>query len=803
MRTHGLIRRLLVCTALLLVAQGARAADAFVVTDIEMTGLHRISDGTVLNYLPVREGDTVTAEDIRLAVRSLFRAGFFTDIRVRRDGGTLIFDFDERPTIASFEISGNKEIETEQLENILREQGLAEGRIFNASTFEAMETELERVYQGRGKYNVIVTTEEKELPNNLVEVSIDIKEGLVSRIAGINIVGNEIFPDERIEEELTLKESHFWSWLAADDKYSREALVGDLEAMRSFYYDQGYADFETENVQVSLSPDKRDVFLSIGIREGEVYTVAESQLRGELIVPQEQLEGLILLKPGERFSMRMAEAGSQLMVRRLEAEGYAFAEVEAIPEVDRENKTVAITYFVNPGRRAYVRSIVFNGAPGTNDEVFRREMRVFEGAWLNNARLERSKVRLERLPFVESATVKTEPVPDSPDVVDVIFDIKERNAGEFQIGVGYAGSTTGVMGNISVSHTNFLGTGDKLDFTMVSSSFQRSLSITHRDPYATDDGISRSLSVFYVDSSALGRRLEDFNTVSYGGGVDYTYPISEYSSIGWGVSASRNETAATRPGISRLVEEFLVDPAHGDVTITPLLMFGSASEQIKLAYDELSISGRYIHDTRNRSIFATRGSRRQVSAILATNPGDIEYYQALIEQRNFFPLGGGFTLTTNIDLAVAEPLGDTNVLPPGKRFLAGGFDTIRGFRESYLGPFDDNVFDEDGELVRAGTGYPVGGRLRTFFQTELLLPKFTGDDPEAPPENSQFSVFIDTGYVFETVDDFDFDEFRVSAGVAGTFLTPVGAMRFSVGVPIIEKEGDELERIQFTIGSVF
>lgn len=801
MRIHGLIRQLLFVAVIACATQNAHAAGAFVVTDIEMTGLQRISEGTVLNYLPIREGETVTDEDIRLAVRSLFRAGFFEDIRVRRDAGTLILDFDERPTIAEFSLSGNKDIETEQLERILRAEGLTEGRVYNASTLEAMEAELESVYQSRGKYNAIVETFVERVPNNLVEVAVVIKEGAVSRIAGINVVGNEVFPDERLKDELELKQSHFWSWLQADDKYSREALVGDIEKLRSFYYDRGYADFEAENVQVSLSPDKRDVFLTLGLREGDVYTVSENELRGEMIVPVEELEQYILLKPDQTFSMRMAEAGAQYMVQRLELEGYAFAEVEPVPEVDRETRTVKITYTVNPGRRAYVRSIVFQGAPGTNDDVFRREMRVFEGAWLNNARVERSKVRLERLPYVESVKVETRPVPGSPDLVDVIYDIKERNAGEFQVGVGYAGSATGIIGNISVSHTNFLGTGDQVNFALVSSNYSKSLSLTHRDPYATIDGISRSLSMFYRDSTSLGRELEQFDTESFGGGVDYSYPISEYSSIGWGVSASRNDVSSQRPGASYLVEQFLTDPAHGDVTITPL---SPSLDVLKLVYDEMVLNGRYVFDSRNRAIFATRGKRRELSLALATAPGDVEYYQGKFQQRDFFPLGAGFTITTNVDIAVAEPIGDSNELPPGKRFMAGGFDTIRGFRESYLGPRDEDVFDEDGNLIHVATNnYPVGGRLRTFFQTELLLPKFTGDDPTAPPENSQFSLFVDTGYLFAEIDQFDFDEFRVSAGVAATFLTPVGALRFGLGVPVVSEDGDEIERIQFTIGSVF
>lgn len=800
MRFHGLIQRLLACAFLASFALPAAAADAFVVTDIEMTGLQRISEGTVLNYLTIREGETVTGDDIRLAVRSLFRADFFSDIAVRRDGGTIIFVFEERPTIAEFTIVGNKGIETEQLEDILRSEGLAEGRIFNPQTLEMMETELERVYHSRGKYNVIVDTGVTELENNLVEVSISIKEGAVSTIAAINFVGNKQFSEELLEEQLTLKETHFWSWISSDDQYSREKLVGDLESLRSYYYDRGYADFEAQNVQVSLSPDKRNVYITISVHEGDIYTVSENQFRGDLVVPQADLEKRILLKEGEMFSMSVAEFGAQLMVRRLEAEGYAFAEVEPVPDVDREKKTVKVIYNVNPGRRTYVRSIVFNGSPGTRDEVFRREMRVFEGAWLNNARLERSKVRLERLAFVESVTMETPAVPGSPDKVDVVFDIKERNAGQFQFGVGYAGSSTGIIGNVSVAHSNFLGTGDYVNFGLVTSSFSKSLSITHRDPYATNEGVSRTLSVFYRDAESLGRRLEDFNTTSYGGSVDYSYPISEYSYLGWGFTGSRNDVSSRRPGTSLAIDRFLTSPNHGDVTIVPLT---EQFDLIKLSYNEIALSGRYIYDTRNRSIFATRGTRRVLSLKVAAAPGDVEYYQGGFEQRNFFPLGGGFTITTNVDISIAEPYGDSIELPPGSRFYAGGFDSIRGFRESYLGPQDEDVFDEDGNLLHAGTGYPVGGRLKTFLQTELLLPNYASEDPTDPPSNTQFSIFVDTGNLFAEVNDFDVDTFRASAGIAATFLTPIGALRFSYGYPVIQEDGDELERIQFTVGSVF
>ena len=779
----------------------AVAAESFVVSEIEFIGLQRVSEGTALNYLPVREGDTVTAEDIRSSIRALFRAGFFSDVQARRDGTALVFAVQERPTIAEFEIEGNKEIETEQLQEILRSQGIAPGRVFDRSVLDSVKDELERLYHSRGKYNVIIDYVTEELPNNLVELELNIREGLVSRIQDINIVGNSSFEQDRLLEEMELQPSHFWSWLAADDKYAREKLVGDLENIKSFYLNRGYADFQIGNVVVSLSPDKQDVYITVNIQEGDIYTVSDSEIAGNLIVPVEQLERLILLKPGETFSQRVAEAGAQFMARRLEAEGYAFAEVTPLPRINRDDKTVKVIYQVKPGRRVSVRSVVFEGAPNTDDEVYRRQMRQFEGAWLSNARVERSKVRIERLPFVETAESETVSVEGRPDVVDVKFKIKERSAGEFQIGVGYAGSATGLIGNVAVSHANFLGSGERVKLDLQSTSFQKVFSLSHSDPYSTIDGITRNSSLFYSDRSSLARGLEDFSTESFGFGLDFVYPVSEYSSVGWGINGSKNEVSTTFPGSSLILEQFIKDPAHGDVTLLPV---NSSTEIAELAYNEASLSLRANYDSRNRAIFARRGAQRNIQVQVAGAPGDVEYYTVTGSLRDFFSLGGGYTLTSLLDVGLVDTYGESNALPPSRRFLAGGFDTIRGFRESYLGPRDVTVRDPvTGEVIHQGTNVPIGGKLRTFLQTELLLPNFAADDPTAPAEASQFSVFVDAGNLYQSPSDFTLSSWRVSAGVAATFLTPVGALRLSYGIPIETEAGDQLERVQFTIGSVF
>ncbi|MDX1443409.1 MAG: outer membrane protein assembly factor BamA [Gammaproteobacteria bacterium] len=806
MRIKQAILALAAVTVLALaISPVAKAAESFTVADIRFVGIQRISEGTALNYLPVREGDTVTSDDVRSSIRALFRAGFFEDVQARRDGNTLIFVVKERPTIAEFDISGNKEIKTEQLEQIMRSQGLTPGRILDRSILDLMKTELIRQYHSRGRYNVIINFAVQELPNNLAEIDLIIREGETSRIKDINFVGNHAFDEDRLREEMELDSTNFWSWIASDDKYAREQLVGDLEAIESFYLNRGYADFRVDDVIVSLSPLKQNVYLTIKIEEGDVYTVEESKILGNLIVPVEELRRYIVLKPGETFSQAMAEASAQFMAQRLEAEGYAFAEINPVPQVDRETRKVTVVYQVDPGRRVGVRSVMFEGAPGTNDEVYRRQMRQFEGAWLSNARVERSKVRIERLPFVEKVETETVPVQGRDDLVDVKFNIKERSAGEFQVGVGYAGSATGIIGNASISHANFMGSGERIKMDLQSTSYQKVLSLSHSDPYSTINGITQNVSLFYSDQDSLARGFEDFASTSFGGGIDFIYPVSEFASIGWGVNVSKNEVSSQdsliSPVISIPVRDFLTDPAHGDVTILPLtpdLTF------LKLEYTDFVLSLRAGYDSRNRSIFATRGSQRTIRTQVSGYPGDVQYYGITGEMRDFFGLGGGYTLTTLLDVGYIDTYGESSALPPSKRLFAGGFDTIRGFRQRYLGPIDRNVFDPDtGELVHRGTGTPVGGKLRTFLQTELLLPNFTADDPTTPAESAQFSLFVDAGNLYREPEDFDVSTWRVSAGVAATFLTPVGALRFSYGIPIETQPGDELERVQFTIGSVF
>ncbi|MGB5258212.1 MAG: outer membrane protein assembly factor BamA, partial [Woeseiaceae bacterium] len=518
---------------LLVLPMSAFAAGEFVVKDMRVEGLQRISEGTVFNYLPVNIGDTVDANRIGEAIRALYGQNLFDDIEMRRDDDTLVIVVKERPSIESFELEGNKDIKTEDLMESLRNVGLARGRTFDRSVLDNVEMFLREQYYDRGKYGVSIDTEITDRPNNTVRVKVNVKEGDRAKIRQVNIVGNETFDDDEIREGFTLDTANWLSWIRQDDRYAKEALEGDLEVLRSFYMDRGYADFKVDSTQVAISPNKKDIFVTIGIKEGDLYTISEVKLVGEMVIPEQFLRGLILTKPGAVFNQRALTQTSDLMAFRLGEEGYANAEIEPVPELDHESKEASVTFYVNPQNRVYVRRINFNGVDQIDDEVLRREMRQMEGSYLSNSLIDRSKVRLQRLPFIESAEVGNQPVPGSPDLVDVNFDLEYRMPGQFSGGVGYSESQKLLL-NGSIVHTNFLGSGNRVALELNSGRFQKLYSLSHTDPYRSMDGIRRTISVNYRDITQFTSAASDFSTTSAGATVDYGYPITEYQTISFG-----------------------------------------------------------------------------------------------------------------------------------------------------------------------------------------------------------------------------------------------------------------------------
>ena len=788
-------------TLFFLVVVPAYADDEFVVRDIRIEGLMRISEGTVFNYLPINIGDTLDQQRVQEALRAVFAAGFFKDVEFRRDGSTLVIAVLERPSIASFSISGNKDIETEDLEEPLADIGLKVGRTFDQSVLDEVERSLTDQYYSQGKYAAEISTKVEELPDNNVGISIDIKEGDRSKIRQINIVGNKTFSDKDILEILELQTPNWLSWIRQDDRYSREAMSGDLEMLRSYYMDRGFADFAIESTQVAISPDKKDIFITINVVEGDRYVVSDVRLAGDLVLLPDQLNPFIQVKPGQIFSQHLISQSTEFIQLILGEEGYAFAEIDPVSELDKESKEVAITFYIDPKNRVYARRINFNGASSVNDEVFRREVRQFEGGYLSDSRLERSKVRIQRLPYIETVDVSTTPVPGTPDLVDVDFDIKEGLPGQFGGGLGYSDSYK-LMLNLNFVHTNFFGTGNRIAANINTGKYSSAYSASHTDPYTTIDEVSRTVSFTYRDITQFTSASSDFSTETLSAAVEYGYPLTEYQRIVFGLALQRAQLLADPNWSSQQAFQWV--SSHGDQCSA-----GSIATCAEFSTFELILG--WIKDSRNRSLFADRGSRHRLT-LTGTIPGsDVEFYTLNYNYRQYVPLGRWFTLSINADLGFADGFGDTRSVPPYKQYYAGGPDTVRGFKENRLGPRDSR-------------GNPNGGNLLAAAQVEVILPM-----PEAWASQARFTAFFDIGNVFSTggVDfwgppgfsgpnggvptgyKFDASELKQSVGLSAQWLAPMGLFRFSYAFPLNDSEvsplrfADQVEQFQFSIGGAF
>ncbi|MDQ1242898.1 MAG: outer membrane protein insertion porin family [Pseudomonadota bacterium] len=777
---------------------------AFTVGDIRIEGLQRISEGTVFNYLPVNIGDRLDQRRIDEALRAIYATGFFRDVELRRDGGTLIIVVLERPSIESFTIEGNKDIKTEDLEKSLRNVGLARVKTFNQSTLDEVERFLTDQYYSRGKYGVRVDTRVDELEDNRVRIAIDIVEGKRSRIRQINVVGNEAFDDDELLDILKLRTPNWLSWYRQDDRYSREELSGDLEKLRSWYLDRGYANFEIDSTQVAIAPDREDMFITVNVKEGEVFRISDVKIAGNLVVPEAELLALVQVRRGDVFSQRMLTATTELMAFRLGQDGYAFAKIDPVPQLDPETKEIGITFLVDPGQRAYVRRINFSGSTGINDDVLRREMRQMEGGYLSNAAVERSKLRLQRLPFIESVEVETTPVPGSPDLVDVDFNVKEGLPGQFSGGIGYSESQS-VLLNGSFVHSNFLGTGNRVAAEINAGQYSKVFSVSHTDPYRTVDGVSRTLSATWRSINQFTSASSDFETETGTLAADYGWPISEFQSVRAGLAVQRSDLVTDPNGSSREAVEWVRNNGN---TYTERVSFGVppiSTEFYGTEFDTFSLTLGWGFDSRNRGIFADRGARHRLNLSYTLPGSDVEFYTVNYDYLQFLPLSKWFTVLNSFELGYGFDIGDTTSIPPYRRFFGGGPESVRGFRESRLGPRDS-------------FGNPYGGNLKITNQFELLLPM-----PDKWRNSARFSVFFDAGNVFSTdsvtfvgrdgvtpVDyDFSLDDIKYSTGVAVQWLAPLGVFRFSYAVPLNDEKssgveyGDETEGFQFSIGQAF
>ncbi|MEE9322107.1 MAG: outer membrane protein assembly factor BamA [Granulosicoccus sp.] len=763
---------LLVLLALASVQARAQSAGAgadnaaFVVADIVIEGNERIDLGTILTYLPVRTRDQFDPrEDAPRALRALYDTGLFSNVVIKRRGNSiLVVEVEERPAIGSISINGNSKIPTEELEASLQRADIALGHVYNRSILETVERELRRVYFSAGNYGSRIDIAVEPLERNRVALDIDIREGAVARIEHINIVGNTSFKESELLDLLQSSEKTINPFSSADE-YSQVKLSGDIETLRSFYQDRGFIRFEVDSTQVSISPDKRDIFIVINIREGEHFTVRDVELSGAVDVPKEELMELIDVQGGDTFARKDIVRSSNAISDRLGQDGYAFAEVDVLPDINDSSRDVGLTFVVKPGKRVYVRRIVFVGQYKTRDEVLRREMRQLEGSRFSPTLVNRSRIRLQRLPFMQSVSIKTPRVPGTDDQVDLEVTVQEGPSGSFSAGLGY-GSDGGTTLNLAFSQENLFGSGESLQFSFDNSKSTQQLSLSFRDPYFTDDGISRTVRGF-IQKRDTGNEssTSPYIASTRGASISFGVPLSEFSTFRIGGGYERTEIGTTQ-NTSQEIKDFVDE--NGDT------------------FDIFDLNLGFSYDTRNRTVFATRGSVNRLNLVTAIPGSDLTYFKLGYRFEYFYPITQRYTFSTTIRADMGKGYGDFEELPFFKRYFAGGVRTLRGYRTSSLGPRDE--FDN-----------ATGGDFRTLGTVELIFPPPFVEEPGA----TRFSLFTDFGNVFEDIDEFDADDFRASYGVAFVWLSPVGPLTFSWSNPYNKREGDKIHNFQFTIGTIF
>ena len=741
-------------------AQASSAFDPFTVRDIRVEGLQRTEPGTIFGYLPVKVGERMTEEAAAQAIRALYATGFFTDVRLEVDADVLIVTVQERPAIASVEISGAKEFSVDQLRAALRGIGLADGRIFDKAQLERAEQEIKRQYINRGRYAAQVQTTVTPLERNRVGISFQISEGDVARIRQINFVGNKVFSESQLLGLMVQRTPGWLTWYSKHDQYSRERLSADLETIRSFYQNRGYLEFNIESTQVQITPDRRDIFVTINVTEGERYTVSEVRFAGELLLPEEELRRLLRIRAGETFSRERIAESTRLMTERLGDEGYAFANVNAVPTIDKETRTASFTFFVDPGRRVYVRRVNIAGNTRTRDEVIRREIRQFEGGWYNAEALTRSRRRVDRLGFFSAVNIETPPVAGANDQVDVNVSVVERSTGNLLFGAGFA-SGDGLILQGSVSQNNIFGSGNALAVQLNSGRVNRTASISFTNPYFTSDGVSAGFDVYRrtFDPNSLG--LGNFVTKTTGAGVRLGIPVTENVTVNVGLTTEQTD-----------ITTFVNSPQR---YINFVNNFG-ASNQALFATVGFAI------DRRDSRIYTTRGTFQRASAEVTVPGSDLEYYRLNYIGQYFLPLTRDITLQLTGDVGFGQGLGG-KPLPFYRNYYVGGINSVRGYATGAVGPRDsDNT--------------ALGGSHKLVGNIELLFP-FPGLRND---RSVRLSTFVDGGFADES---FTTRNVRYSTGLAVTWVSPFGPLKFSVAQPLNNEPTDRLQRFQFTFGTSF
>ncbi len=766
MKSNTLSRLLLLC---LLVSQVAKGAEEFVVQDIKVKGLQRISVGTVYNYLPVNVGERFSLDNVGPSIKALFKTGFFKDISLERDGSTLVVNVVERPFIAKIVFEGNKDLSKDDLTKALKKIGLSEGNVFDRQVLDKVEQELSRQYLSHGKYGLKIKTEVSNLTRNRVGIQIKISEGRVTKIKEINVVGNNAFDDATLLKNFELSTSNLLSFYTKNDQYSKQKLSADLETLRSYYLDRGYINFNIESTQVAITPDKKDIYVTINVKEGDIYKLDRVKLAGNLVVKPEELIKLMKVGPGEVFSRKNATETSKAISDRLGDDGYAFANVNMVPEINEAQKTVAMTFFVDPAKRVYVRRINMKGNSKTRDEVLRREMRQMEGSWASNSKIERSKTRLERLGYFESVNVETPPVVGTADQIDVDYTVVEKPSGNLMAGIGFS-QTQGIVVNANVAQDNVFGSGKRVNLAFNNSSYSTNYQLGFYNPYFTVDGVSQGYNLGYTKRNAGQINIARYSTNVMNAGVNFGIPLNEFDQLRFDIDAKRTELS-TNIYSSKEIASFIRNEGSRFLTLAPAIS--------------------WTHDTLNRAIFPDRGGQQRFSS-LATVPGsDLEYYKISYKHQLYLPLAKDFTFRVQGEAAYGDGYSKTKNLPFFENYFGGGTGSVRGYRNNTLGPRDS-------------TGYPLGGSSKIIGNAELFFPvPFM-----AETKSIRLGTFIDAGTIS---DGFNLNNLKYSAGLSGEWLSPFGALSVSAALPLSVNSDtttntapkDQKQMFQFNFGQNF
>ncbi len=748
----------------LAVALPALAIQPFVVRDIRVEGVQRTEAGTVFTYLPVKVGERLDDDKAGAAIKALYATGFYSDVRLESDGDVLIVFVQERPAIAQIDLDGAKEFTKEALKDGLKQAGISESKIYDKSLLDRAEKELKRQYTGRGYYGASIKTTVTPLERNRVALRFDIEEGSVTKIADINIIGAKDFTEKELLRTLKLTTPGWFTWFTKDDQYSKQQLTADLEALRSHYLNRGYLEFNIESTQVSITPDREKIFITIAITEGPVYRIGDVKYSGDLIVKEQELRDMVKVRQGDVFSREKIVEATKKIADRLGNDGYSFANVNPVPDLDREKRVAAFTFFVDPGRRVYVRRISVTGNQKTQDDVVRRELRQLESSWYSLEKIARSKERLQRTGYFSEVNIETPAVPGTTDQVDINVTLVERNTGTLNFGVGYSAAEKLTV-QASVSQANIMGTGNMLAFQINNGQVNKAYSFTFVDPYWTADGISRGFDFFRRDVDTSTLSVAAYNTYSTGVGMRFGIPVTEFDTVNVGLTGERTKLQ--------------VDPTAPQRYLDFINQFGERSDTLRT---NISFS----RDTRDSLTWPTKGWLNEIAFEVGIPPGDLKYHRTTYQSQYFFtPEKWSFlTFMLNGEVGYADGYSG-KPLPFFKNFYAGGVGSVRGFETATLGPRDTN-------------GDVLGGDRRFIGNFEVLFPM-----PGYKERNVRLALFADIGNVWGPGDKMSAGDLRVGTGLAISWDSPVGPLRFSFGAPVRKKEGDKIERFQFQLGKIF